>query len=207
MSERASVLTQPVAPPFIHDGRTPIGVPPILSSSREFVIPPDGSEWDPLYEKARVLFVDDEPGMADFIPPFLSSGQFCESNIRAFESSSEALKCVQDDLRELRRQNGTGDMRKPFELLILDFNLGSDQKNGVELACLIRDLCREQKLPIPMIIFFSSTENVREVARSSGLEPFEFLKKPFGLDQLVGATRAAVRSYHAAEFVPANQRL
>lgn len=122
--------------------------------------------------KPRVLCIDDEPAVCDFLRAILEqSGDFLvETGISAFAALAQAQRFKPD-------------------VIMLDLNM--EEMNGITLARRIRE---EPWLRHRPIIFFSGTEPV-QLSLNPGLDgPVEFLRK----GSPIAAIERTVRQ-HASE--------
>ncbi len=119
-------------------------------------------------ESARVLLVDDDPGLRNMIGILLEKmGLQCT----ATESSEEAMLCLEN---------------QGYELVIVDKNLPG--LSGLQLARIIHLL--SPKTPILLITGYASEETAREAA---ALGISEYILKPIDIDDFRRTVNTAVR--------------
>ncbi|HWU88417.1 MAG TPA: sigma-54 dependent transcriptional regulator [Kofleriaceae bacterium] len=117
--------------------------------------------------RARVLVVDDEQGMRDMLAARLTTRGF---EVTTCESGLEAIDLVQ---------------RKDIEVVVSDIHM--KDMNGVELCRRVLDHCPQ--LPVVLITAFGSMELAIQAIRAGA---YDFLSKPFEIDQLVLALERGV---------------
>lgn len=128
---------------------------------------------------ARILIVDDEPSITEFVSYAMQK----EGYLTEIASDGE------EALRKIEQQH--------FDLFILDIMLpGID---GYELCCRIRT-----KMSTP-ILFLSARDT--ELNKVVGLElgADDYLAKPFGVRELLARTRALLRRSQGNEMVSGNE--
>ena len=123
----------------------------------------------PSQSEIRILVVDDEPGMRDFL------AGFCEINgydAELAESGAEALNLI--------RNNGT------YDLAIVDFLM--PQMHGADFIRKIRG--EEMRFPV---IAMSAFDDVEKAFKEAGANVF--LKKPFDPYTLEEEVKRLTRRY------------
>lgn len=128
---------------------------------------------------ARILIVDDEPSITEFVSYAMQKGGY----------QTEIASDGEEALRKIEQQH--------FDLFILDIMLpGID---GYELCRRIR-----AKMSTP-ILFLSARDT--ELNKVVGLElgADDYLAKPFGVRELLARTRALLRGSQGNEMVSGNE--
>lgn len=121
--------------------------------------------------KVKILIVEDEAIIADKIEITLDSYGY-ETIGPAF-SYSEAIELIESD--------------KP-DIAILDIQLGG-KKSGIDLAIEIN-----KKYHFPFI-FLSSNSDSLTLEQAKNVEPFAYLVKPFGKEELYTSVEVALYNY------------
>jgi two-component system response regulator PrrA len=119
-------------------------------------------------ERERVLVCDDDPRMRDTIVEMLTNEGF------DVDTSDRAVDAIQRT------------MRTSYRALILDLKLPG--LGGLDAIQVVKRF--DESLPIIVMTGHASYET-EQAARTAGI--FYYLVKPFNLDELVAAVRAAVR--------------
>ncbi len=119
-------------------------------------------------ERERVLVCDDDPRMRDTIVEVLSQEVF------EVDTADRAVDAIQRI------------MKISYRALILDLKLPG--LGGLDAIAVVKRF--DESLPIIVMTGHASYE-VEQAARAAGI--FYYLVKPFNLDELVAAVRAAVR--------------
>ena len=119
-------------------------------------------------ERERVLVCDDDPRMRDTIVEVLSQEVF------EVDTADRAVDAIQRI------------MKTSYRALILDLKLPG--LGGLDAIAVVKRF--DESLPIIVMTGHASYE-VEQAARAAGI--FYYLVKPFNLDELVAAVRAAVR--------------
>src|SRR5919197_5387949 len=88
--------------------------------------------------------------------------------------TEDGKKCVEAYKNEL---NNTSDSKTPFDLVMLDYRM--PQKNGVEVAKEILDLCPAQKL-----LMVTAYKDQLEL-KDENLKEMVLMEKPFDVDELL----------------------
>ena len=120
--------------------------------------------------KNRILVVDDESGIRAVLKAMLARGGF-EAAVAA--SGEEALEALQHD---------------PVDVVITDLSMGRGM-TGMEL---LRRVRIEHGIPVLMIAAFSTVEVALSAMREGA---FDFVRKPFRMDDLFAAVRGALRHH------------
>lgn len=115
----------------------------------------------------RVLIVDDEPSYRDYLERFLIREGY---EVRSAAGGQEAL-VVGKDFRP--------------RVILADWML-KDHMHGLEVAETLREA--EPELRILLMTGFPSAEIRKEAERA---KVFRFLEKPFGLEEVAAAIKAA----------------
>jgi len=119
-------------------------------------------------ERERVLVCDDDPRMRDTIVEVLAQEVF------EVDTADRAVDAIQRI------------MKTSYRALILDLKLPG--LGGLDAIAVVKRF--DESLPIIVMTGHASYE-VEQAARAAGI--FYYLVKPFNLDELVAAVRAAVR--------------
>ena len=119
-------------------------------------------------ERERILVCDDDPRMRDTIVEAMAAERM------DVDSSDRAVYAIQRI------------MRTSYRALILDLKLPG--LGGLDAISVVKRF--DASLPIIVMTGHASYE-VEQAARAAGI--FYYLVKPFNLDELVAAVRAAVR--------------
>lgn len=127
----------------------------------------DGASTPDSPEVLRILLVDDEETVRRVTGRLLEKLGY---EVVSAGDASEALEILGD---------GT-----PFDLVVTDVVMPG--LSGIQMAAKMRALNPEQR------ILFTSGYTTREFGRPPGEPPQPFMPKPFSLDELERAVRAAV---------------
>lgn len=127
-----------------------------------------GAPRAPAAERDRILVCDDDPRIRDTIVETLASGSF------AVDTADRAVDAIQRI------------MRTSYGALILDLKLPG--LGGLDAIAVVKRF--DQSLPIIVMTGHASYET-EQAARAAGI--FYYLVKPFNVDELLAAVRAAVR--------------
>lgn len=119
-------------------------------------------------ERERILVCDDDPRMRDTIVEAMAAERI------DVDSADRAVDAIQRI------------MRTSYRALILDLKLPG--LGGLDAISVVKRF--DASLPIIVMTGHASYE-VEQAARAAGI--FYYLVKPFNLDELVAAVRAAVR--------------
>jgi DNA-binding response OmpR family regulator len=119
-------------------------------------------------ERERILVCDDDPRIRDTIVETLASASF------DVDTADRALDAIQRV------------MRTSYRALILDLKLPG--LGGLDAIAVVKRF--DQSLPIIVMTGHASYET-EQAARVAGI--FYYLVKPFNIDELLAAVRAAVR--------------
>lgn len=125
----------------------------------------------------RILVVEDEPKVSDFIARGLTEEQF-------------AVEVARDGARALELVRGTS-----YDLLILDVML--PDVDGFELCRRVREL--GQSVPILML---SARSLVEDRVRGLNTGADDYLTKPFDYAELSARVRALLRRHHEPALSP-----
>ena len=116
-----------------------------------------------------ILLVED-----DFLNRRLSKKVLLENGYEVFEA-----KNTQEALDILKKESIT--------FVILDINLGENEKDGISLGQTIKD-----KFSIPFI-YLTAYENPDIIGRAISTSPYSYLTKPFKNSDLIAAIEIAIR--------------
>ena len=116
-----------------------------------------------------ILLVED-----DFLNRRLSKKVLLENGYDVFEA-----KNTQEALDILKKESIT--------FVILDINLGENEKDGISLGQIIKD-----KFSIPFI-YLTAYENPDIIGRAISTSPYSYLTKPFKNSDLIAAVEIAIR--------------
>jgi DNA-binding response OmpR family regulator len=122
----------------------------------------------PVAERERVLVCDDDPRMRDTIVEALASESL---DVDTADRAVDAIQRI---------------MRASYGALILDLKLPG--LGGLDAIAVVKRF--DQGLPIIVMTGHASYET-EQAARAAGL--FYYLVKPFSIEELVAAVRAALR--------------
>jgi DNA-binding response OmpR family regulator len=122
----------------------------------------------PVAERERILVCDDDPRMRDTIVETLANESF---DVDTADRAIDAIQRI---------------MRASYGALILDLKLPG--LGGLDAIAVVKRF--DPLLPIIVMTGHASYET-EQAARTAGI--FYYLVKPFNLDELVAAVRAAVR--------------
>jgi two-component system KDP operon response regulator KdpE len=114
-----------------------------------------------------ILVVDDEAPMRKLLSSNLRASGYA---VRAAADGTEALKALQD---------------QPFDLLLLDLNLPGP--NGLQLLEALR---REAQTPVLIV---SGRARERDTVQALDVGADDYLRKPFGVAELVARVKALLR--------------
>ncbi len=126
--------------------------------------------------RARVLVVDDEPEMTRVIEQALTRRNYEVATRQSAEAAWESLE------------------REDFDVVVTDLNMRG--MNGVELT--ERVAKNRKDLPVIVITAFGSLETAIATMRAGA---YDFLTKPFEIDQLVVAVERAITNAALREEV------
>lgn len=116
-----------------------------------------------------ILIVED-----DFLNRRLSKKVLLENGYEVFEA-----KNTQQALEILKKE--------PITFVILDINLGENEKDGISLGQIIKD-----KFSIPFI-YLTAYENPDIIGQAISTSPYSYLTKPFKNSDLIAAVEIAIR--------------
>jgi two-component system KDP operon response regulator KdpE len=119
-------------------------------------------------ERERILVCDDDPRVRDTIVETLASAAF---DVDTADRAVDAIQRI---------------MHTSYRALILDLKLPG--LGGLDAISVVKRF--DQSLPIIVMTGHASYET-EQAARAAGI--FYYLVKPFNVDELVAAVRAAVR--------------
>ena len=122
----------------------------------------------PVAERERILVCDDDPRMRDTIVEALASESF---DVDTADRAVDAIQRI---------------MRASYGALILDLKLPG--LGGLDAIAVVKRF--DQSLPIIVMTGHASYET-EQAARAAGI--FYYLVKPFSVEELVAAVRAALR--------------
>jgi DNA-binding response OmpR family regulator len=122
----------------------------------------------PVAERERILVCDDDPRMRDTIVEALASESF---DVDTADRAVDAIQRI---------------MRASYGALILDLKLPG--LGGIDAIAVVKRF--DQSLPIIVMTGHASYET-EQAARAAGI--FYYLVKPFSIEELVAAVRAALR--------------
>ena len=122
----------------------------------------------PVAERDRILVCDDDPRMRDTIVETLASESF---DVDTADRAVDAIQRI---------------MRASYGALILDLKLPG--LGGLDAIAVVKRF--DQSLPIIVMTGHASYET-EQAARAAGI--FYYLVKPFSVEELVAAVRAALR--------------
>jgi two-component system OmpR family response regulator len=132
-------------------------------------------------EGARVLVVDDEPSIVDAISMTLRHQGFC---VEAAETGKDALAAV---------------TRWRPDVIVLDVML--PDVDGFEVA---RRLSADNE-PVP-ILFLSALDNTEDKVRGLTIGGYDYVTKPFSLEELIARLRNILRRAGALQDEPRRLR-
>src|SRR5262245_33232093 len=127
-------------------------------------------------ERHRILIVDDEPEMATVIEQSLTRRGYVAAQKNSADAAWELLE--QED----------------FDVVVTDINMRG--MNGVELTERIAK--NRHDVPVIVITAFGSIETATAVLRAGA---YDFITKPFEIDQLVVAVERAIQNRRLREEV------
>jgi DNA-binding LytR/AlgR family response regulator len=125
-------------------------------------------------KETKIGIVEDEIIIADSIRSVL-----LRMNYRVAEpciSYDEAIKMLQTD---------------PPSLLLLDINLGTNSKSGIEVGKYIRE-----NMDLPFI-FLTANSDIKTVEQAKTVNPNAFLVKPFVQDELHAVIEIAMHNFYS----------
>src|SRR5215210_4385599 len=124
----------------------------------------------------RILVVDDEPEMATVIEQALTRRNYFAKQQQSADAAWELLE------------------REDFDVVVTDINMRG--MNGVELTERIAK--NRHDVPVIVITAFGSVETATAVLRAGA---YDFITKPFEIDQLVVAVERAIQNRRLREEV------
>jgi two-component system nitrogen regulation response regulator NtrX len=118
---------------------------------------------------ARVLVVDDEPGIRQSLGGVLDDEGYAVDSVASGESCLDALG------------------RKSFELIFLDIWLpGMD---GMDTLAKIQELADADR---PAVVIISGHGTIETAVRATKLGAFDFLEKPLSLEKVIVVAKNAI---------------
>ena len=130
----------------------------------------------PIEKELRVLVVDDEPEMGAVVEQALARRGYRAAQQRSADGAWELLE------------------REDFDVVVTDLNMPG--MNGVELTD--RIVKNRHDLPVIVITAFGSLETAIATLRAGA---YDFITKPFEIDQLVVAVERAIQNRQLKEEV------
>src|SRR3954468_5058113 len=127
-------------------------------------------------KRQRILVVDDEPEMATVIDQALKRRGYLATQQHSADGAWELLE------------------REDFDVVVTDINMKG--MNGIELTSRIAE--NRHDIPVIVITAFGSVETATAVLRAGA---YDFLTKPFEIDQLVVCVERAIQNRHLREEV------
>ncbi len=118
-------------------------------------------------EKSRIIVVDDEPGMREFLEIMLQKDNYLVSTA---SDGAEAIQRIENDL---------------FDLAVVDVQM--PVMNGIEVLKKINEKCPETT--VIMITAFASHETAIEAMK---LGAYDYITKPFKIDEIKLVIRKAL---------------
>ena len=128
-------------------------------------------------DRASVLVVDDEPEICALIRAGLTRS---------------GLRCVTATEPRLAKYMLE---RQPFAVLVAD--VAMPEVSGLDLLAYVR-----QALPACRVILISAMSSTQCLADALALGAYDFIQKPFEIDELTESVQRAARSDSPAEFLP-----
>jgi DNA-binding NtrC family response regulator len=122
--------------------------------------------------QSTILIVDDDPNILEMVADGLSDQGY--NTVRA-SNSERALKLASE-------QN--------FLCLLLDYDLGQMQLNGIELGLNI-----QQTQPDVIIIIMTGYHNIKFAVDAMRRQAFQYLIKPFRIEQILGLIEQAQEKF------------
>ena len=127
-------------------------------------------------KRQRILVVDDEPEMATVIEQALTRRGYDVTQLQSADAAWELLE------------------REDFDVVVTDINMKG--MNGVELT--ERSARNRHDVPVIVITAFGSLETATAVLRAGA---YDFITKPFEIDQLVVGVERAIQNRRLREEV------
>ena len=127
-------------------------------------------------KRQRILVVDDEPEMATVIEQALTRRGYDVTQLQSGDAAWELLE------------------REDFDVVVTDINMKG--MNGVELT--ERSAQNRHDVPVIVITAFGSLETATAVLRAGA---YDFITKPFDIDQLVVGVERAIQNRKLREEV------
>ncbi len=127
-------------------------------------------------KRQRILVVDDEPEMATVIEQALTRRGYDVTQLQSADAAWELLE------------------REDFDVVVTDINMKG--MNGVELT--ERSARNRHDVPVIVITAFGSLETATAVLRAGA---YDFITKPFDIDQLVVGVERAIQNRRLREEV------
>lgn len=131
-------------------------------------------------QEPRILIVEDNPDTGVLMRLVLEE----VGAVEVARSANKALDAARASLDEDSRQG-------PFDLFLLDINLGEGQLSGVELLAELRQMPAYAKVPVAAVTAYAQPSDRRQIL-NQGFD--EFLGKPFTADQLTDLVKGLVSS-------------
>ena len=139
------------------------------TSPERTALPPDGASGDQApVNPARVLLIEDEPGIVDFVR-------------RGFEAEGFVVEAALDGVEGERLA-----LQGSFDAVVLDLMLPG--RDGLEVLAAVR-----RAMPSLPVIVLTAREGIED--RVGGLEAgaADYLVKPFSMAELIARVRAQLR--------------
>lgn len=123
-------------------------------------------------EPCEILILDDEPIVGERLKP-------------ALEKEGHRVEVFVDPMRALERLEA-----KEFDIVVTDIRM--DEMDGIQI--LERVTAKNRQTKVIMITGYATLEVARESLTKGA---FDFIAKPFKLNEIRGAIRKAVEALHA----------
>lgn len=121
-------------------------------------------------EDPRILVVDDEEVLANFVAKILSSERDADYNVGVTATGEDAVRMFEEE---------------PFDLLLVDIKL--PKMNGIEVLRKVKEI--DQNVQVVMITAYASLETAIDALREGA---YDYIVKPFEAEQMKSLVKHAL---------------
>lgn len=121
-------------------------------------------------EDPRILVVDDEEVLANFVAKILSSEKDADYNVGVTATGEDAVRMFEEE---------------PFDLLLVDIKL--PKMNGIEVLRKVKEI--DQNAQVVMITAYASLETAIDALREGA---YDYIVKPFEAEQMKSLVKHAL---------------
>ncbi len=118
---------------------------------------------------AKILTVDDDPGMCQFISDVLSGEGF---SVTTLDNSLEALKIIR---------------KEEFDVLITDLRM-----HGLKGLDLLEEA--QKRAPLMPVIIITAFGTIESAIRAMKLGAYDYITKPFKMEELILTVQKAIEN-------------